>query len=229
MSTKLLALVVFTYYMSAAHDLSFAAAGKFICLAVLSAIAISLGGGSVSIATSVMDIGYSLLELVAYLAIAEMASRFPTSSMRVLSCFYLIAHTSYLLGSSLGFIANSGILSDAAARFTEVLILIALAVATIYCFDEKKMMALVSKPQAEDAPLNVIGRDSFPSACFDSFGLTEREQEIAMLYAKGRSAVFIAEELQISPHTVRSHMARIYNKCAVHSRQELLSLIEDNQ
>lgn len=49
-----------------------------------------------------------------------------------------------------------------------------------------------------------------------------------MLYAKGRSAVFIAEKRQTSPHAVRSHMARIYNKCAVHSRQEMLSLTEDN-
>nr|WP_237563980.1 LuxR C-terminal-related transcriptional regulator [Adlercreutzia caecimuris] len=58
------------------------------------------------------------------------------------------------------------------------------------------------------------------------YRLTSREQEILDLYARGRSAVFIAEQLSISPATVRSHVKHIYEKCLVHSRQELLSLID---
>lgn len=54
--------------------------------------------------------------------------------------------------------------------------------------------------------------------------LTPREREIALLLARGRSAVFIAEDLSCSPATVRSHAKNIYTKLDVHSKQELIDL-----
>ena len=57
-------------------------------------------------------------------------------------------------------------------------------------------------------------------------GLTEREREILLMYASGRSAVRIAEDLFLSNYTVKTHLRRCYAKLDVHSRQELLDLIE---
>lgn len=57
-------------------------------------------------------------------------------------------------------------------------------------------------------------------------GLTPRETEILILFAKGRSAVRIQEELVISRGTVTTHLQHIYRKVDVHSRQELLDAIE---
>lgn len=56
--------------------------------------------------------------------------------------------------------------------------------------------------------------------------LTERETEVLELFASGRSAAFIAELKFVTANTVRSHIKHIYAKCDVHSRQELISLIE---
>lgn len=50
--------------------------------------------------------------------------------------------------------------------------------------------------------------------------LSEREQEILRLVAKGLSFAEVGEVLAISPHTVVTHVKRIYRKLAVHSRGE---------
>ena len=57
--------------------------------------------------------------------------------------------------------------------------------------------------------------------------LTPRETEIFLLIAKGRSTPRIQEELNVSANTVNTHTSHIYAKLKVHSRQELLDLIED--
>ena len=55
--------------------------------------------------------------------------------------------------------------------------------------------------------------------------LTAREQEVLGLLAEGRSAPFIAEYLSIERSTAKTHVARIYAKLGVHTRQELISLV----
>jgi len=50
--------------------------------------------------------------------------------------------------------------------------------------------------------------------------LSERETEILRLVAKGLSFDTVGELLTISPHTVVTHVKKIYRKLAVHSRGE---------
>ncbi len=54
-------------------------------------------------------------------------------------------------------------------------------------------------------------------------GISAREAQIIALFAQGRSANWIAEDLLISKNTVRSHVRSIYTKLDVHSRKELLA------
>lgn len=56
-------------------------------------------------------------------------------------------------------------------------------------------------------------------------GLTPREAEIFLFTARGHSSTFIAEQLVISASTVRFHQQNIYRKLDIHSRQELLELV----
>jgi DNA-binding CsgD family transcriptional regulator len=53
-------------------------------------------------------------------------------------------------------------------------------------------------------------------------GLTARENEIALLLCRGVAPTLIGEQLFISLTTVYKHLAHIYEKLSVSSRQELL-------
>jgi DNA-binding CsgD family transcriptional regulator len=59
------------------------------------------------------------------------------------------------------------------------------------------------------------------------YRLTNREEEIMVLLARGRSAPYIESKLEIKLNTVQSHTKNLYRKLDIHSRQELLSLIEE--
>ena len=57
-------------------------------------------------------------------------------------------------------------------------------------------------------------------------GLSARETEVFILLAKHMEAKAIAEELFISFNTVRTHIEKIYTKLDVHSRRELLDMVD---
>lgn len=54
--------------------------------------------------------------------------------------------------------------------------------------------------------------------------LTEREREVLLLVARGRSNAEIAELLVISPHTAKTHVNRIMAKVYAHDRAQLVIL-----
>ena len=60
----------------------------------------------------------------------------------------------------------------------------------------------------------------------DTYNMSPRETELMILIVKGYSAKHIQERLLVSEHTVRAHIYNIYRKADVHSKQELIDLIE---
>ena len=56
--------------------------------------------------------------------------------------------------------------------------------------------------------------------------LTPREQEIMQYLCKGRTKAYIAEALYLTENTVKTHSKRIYTKLGIHSKRELLDLVE---
>ena len=59
------------------------------------------------------------------------------------------------------------------------------------------------------------------------YRLSKRETEIFHIISKGRNAEYVSNELFISVHTAKTHIANIYQKLDVHSSQEMLDLIDD--
>ncbi len=64
------------------------------------------------------------------------------------------------------------------------------------------------------------------SAAQQAYGLSDRETEVTDYVVRGYTVASIAEQLYVSENTVRTHMKRIYAKCDVHKKQELIDLVE---
>ncbi len=60
-------------------------------------------------------------------------------------------------------------------------------------------------------------------------GLSERETEVMMLFAKGRNLAYIQESLCLSKSTVSTHRQHIYQKLNVHSSQEMIDMIQEEK
>jgi len=52
--------------------------------------------------------------------------------------------------------------------------------------------------------------------------LTDREQEVLLLVARGRTNAEIASDLVISPHTAKTHVNRVMTKLDAHDRAQLV-------
>lgn len=63
---------------------------------------------------------------------------------------------------------------------------------------------------------------TMPPACQPA-ALSRREQEIVQLVASGHGDKTIAQQLGISPHTVNTHLRRIFGKLGVNNRAEMVA------
>lgn len=64
------------------------------------------------------------------------------------------------------------------------------------------------------------------AAVIERYRLSEREGEVLRLTCKGHTKKRIADTLGLSEDTIRYHSRNLYSKLGVHSRQELLDLVE---
>ncbi|MEG2026019.1 MAG: helix-turn-helix transcriptional regulator [Gordonibacter sp.] len=64
---------------------------------------------------------------------------------------------------------------------------------------------------------------------YEEYGLSPRESEVFLMFVKGHSAKYISETLVVSPHTVKTHIKRIYEKVGVHSKDELIARCADER
>ncbi|GAB2900406.1 response regulator transcription factor [Neomicrococcus lactis] len=80
--------------------------------------------------------------------------------------------------------------------------------------------ALITRYVAEVPRNSSAGTPHFP----ELEQLTVREQEVLVLVARGFSNTDIAEHLQISPYTSKTHVNRIMDKVQAHDRAQLVVL-----
>lgn len=77
-----------------------------------------------------------------------------------------------------------------------------------------------------------VGESSWEKRCYaisKECDLSERQYEVLILLAQGRSAKSIEQALSISLSTAQTHIRNIYRKVGVHSRQELIDAIESTK
>lgn len=93
---------------------------------------------------------------------------------------------------------------------------------TEYSRDEIDNMKII-RPHLDNLLQNLyVNLQETDPGTKDRFLLTRREQEIAVLLAKGVTPQNISERLSISYTTVKKHIAHMHEKLGVSTRQELI-------
>ena len=83
-----------------------------------------------------------------------------------------------------------------------------------------------SRPSGQEGATGLDERAGACGAVARDAGLSARETEVFELIAKGRDLPYIADKLVVSKNTVRTHMKNIYTKLGVHSKQEVIDLVD---
>jgi DNA-binding NarL/FixJ family response regulator len=112
---------------------------------------------------------------------------------------------------------------DARTALQEAAIAAAVAAERALAYAETLDGALAALHRAETAesglPSSMSPRGGLPSAV-----LSRREQEVLALVAEGRTNKAIADELFLSPNTVKTHVASLLNKLHADSRAQLAAM-----
>lgn len=228
--TKLAAIAVFGAIALSMEDTGYPVLAKIVCTLAIAGLTIFLAFSGPSIgASAFMAMAYSVLESTYLLVMVNFAAASRGNVIRIVSAFYLVDSTGYLVGEAL-FSASSG--GAVPTNVVAMALAILLAIAAIWLFSEKKINAFLWVSTSDPAE-GGRGREE-REATFEEKSnrlaelkkLSPRETEILRMFASGRSAAFIAETTFVSSNTVRTHIKHIYAKCQVHSRQELITLVE---
>lgn len=185
----------------------------------------------------------TLFEIAVWCMLAFVAHQKRIPPLRV----YGVGYGLFMLGELTGcllvlFVAPAVHAAGVATVFFLVLVAAALLAALIG-FSGSDLMELTSSAEDEKPLSDALSEDISASArpaangvrAFDAAvseltqraGLSARESEVLALLAKGLSNDRVAEELFISRNTVRTHAQNLYAKLNVHSRQELMSVVND--
>jgi len=124
---------------------------------------------------------------------------------------------------------------ESSSLFLNVVDLFGVALALLaylFLFSEKD----VSKLDVQEKP--TLSQTGGPTLLYSAelqatfgqmYGITPREMEVLVLLGKGRTGSYVQRALRISRGTFNSHATNLYQKLGVHSREQLMDLIEKGQ
>lgn len=140
-----------------------------------------------------------------------------------------VGQGSIQLGVLAGNVAANGLLGSLASGMVSsstvgFLLILLLAFASIAL-----PPTIVRQPASDDANSGTAAsEESAVTRMAREYHLSERETEILGYLVRGRSQPFIQETLYLSKSTVSTHVKHIYKKLDVHSKQELIDLVENS-
>lgn len=173
---------------------------------------------------------WDLLVIFSWLTIADIARHMNEPPAFVFGMTW----PAYTLPFALGTLATGFMRAHAIGGVSDAfiaLLMFALLVTALICLETRdqdtKQIFANEKAPASRASMDE-GR-TLETRCNElagEFKLTPREVEVMMYLYRGRTKAYIAETLFLTENTVRGHAKHLYAKLDVHSRRELLDLID---
>lgn len=166
--------------------------------------------------------GFTLFSIVMMVSCVSIAREKRISLVFVYALFAGVTYASRLIGKGIAAIIEQSSLSQETQIVTSVFVLL------YGC--SIVMFVLVRKSGREGAPAARAseGVDVLQQAVLqlaDERGLSQRQTEVLDLLAHGYDVPSIAKKLFISENTVRTHTKKVYALLDVHSKQEIIDLV----
>jgi DNA-binding CsgD family transcriptional regulator len=167
-----------------------------------------------------------------YAAISECVRVFELLPMRIFSYGRAFNLAGVLLGYLFATLAFSPLFAENGwTPYAFYVLLLAFIFLATFVIEDSYPISSDVSDAAESMPIPpTVNRDFWVERCeflAKQYGLSQRQTEVLILLALGRNTTYIQEELVISPHTAKAHIYNTYQKLGIHSRQDLLTLIEN--
>lgn len=187
--------------------------------------------------------GYGTFNMFIWILLAEISYTYRLSSTTIFGIGWGMVTFGALLGSTIGqAICSFAPFAPQTLSLIALISTLVILFSYLFVFSEDDLIRLTeiddyradTASGAENALADEVGspsnaRPRFVDRCAEvasEYGLTPKETEIMVLFAKGRSSARIQEDLVLSRGTVTTHLRHIYQKMGVHNKQDFLDLIE---
>lgn len=167
---------------------------------------------------------YTCFGMFMWLVTAGICRQYSTANVRTVA----LVRGAWAAGPLLGMLLARFALHEAGTTLDAVFPVMALGVIAVFVAANAAFDSTVLLQALELLPTE--RRKRFQERCHavaEHYGLSEREEQVMTLFAKGRNLEYIKDELCLSKSTVSTHRQHIYQKLGVHSQQEMLDLIQD--
>lgn len=194
--------VAFLFFMNASSGIAY----QFVCVVV-----------------------YLLFELHVWTLLAHIARdrHVPPSILYGLGLFFLFVGQ-FLSPIANGFVASLAQPLQLGSVTEPIILMLALltAVVLLATGSTRNGSLFDEGSSSRDAVAPDEDRERQVDAIVRTYMLTDREGEIVAMLVKGRSLPKISESLYVTENTTKTHVKNIYRKTGVHSKQELMDLVD---
>ena len=175
--------------------------------------------------TGVQTCALPILLLIFIVVVAESLQ---ASVVTAFSVFFVSVATLFMfvVGTVLPFAVSLAGLDVYANRQTTLLVVaFGLITVTLVCLlryvlaNERSVVASSQKTASHEALQRIA----------QAHRLTPREVDVAALVLQGYSLKMVAQILYIAEGTVQTHMKNLYRKLGLHSKQELIALVNEGE
>lgn len=191
-------------------------------LIVVFALAALLMEQTATLAPAVFLVPLNMSQKLMFVLFMAAAQRSPDRPLRSLA--YCSMFLAYRVGLYIFRLLRDTVLigSESAANLLVAAGCIALTVFAIYEIASAKPS---EQADAQDAKtIDYYRKLAFGYYLTQRYGLTQRESAVAMALVDGSAVQQIADDLEISQSTVKTHLHNIFAKCGVHSQAEFLDV-----
>lgn len=181
------------------------------------------------LANACAQLGTLVAGIILWCMIANAVHDTKLPAALLFSCSLVCTNGAQLAGTLVG-LANADTLGQGGVALTAIALVAVylIAMVSMFLFKDKSLRG-IDEPAAVEPPSSGQRGDALQERCAtlaQSHGFTPRESEILVHLGQGRTARAISEKLVVSENTVKYHIKSIYQKLDVHSRDEVVDLIE---